>query len=230
MAVSLAGGAGAAGPRPGGGQLLRGACDRLPPGAAVPAALPRRHRRRDRRQPGAPHASHAGLCCPAARVHGRCLASFPAKALAMCKGRLQVSFMCFQRWGEKAFPSCLYGQQQMLEVERIGCGRIAEMSVLTPASEAAALAGALPGSRLTLHPCAMQVGMVQEMQAATRQLCHSQLSWFRSEPAFRWVDATPAPADVAAAIAAEVASSSPPVGTSPHASHMLLHPQVLACG
>lgn len=67
--------------------------------------------------------------------------------------------------------------------------------------------------------------MVQEMQSATRQLCHSQLSWFRSEPAFRWVDATPAPQDVAAAIAAEVASSSPLVGTSPHASHTLRHPR-----
>ncbi|KAK9826713.1 hypothetical protein WJX81_000524 [Elliptochloris bilobata] len=56
------------------------------------------------------------------------------------------------------------------------------------------------------------VGMVDEMQAATRRLCHSQLSWFRNEPAFRWVDATPPPEQVAAAIAAEVASSDPPLG------------------
>ena len=73
----------------------------------------------------------------------------------------------------------------------------------------------LPEGCLTVH-AAMQVGMVQGMQSATRQLCHSQLSWFRSEPAFRWVDATPAPQDVAAVIAAEVAGSSPLAGTLPH--------------
>ena len=73
--------------------------------------------------------------------------------------------------------------------------------------------------------------MVQEMQSATRQLCHSQLSWFRGEPAFRWVDATPAPQDVAAAIAAEVVSSSPPVGTFPYASPFIATSlqQILAC-
>jgi hypothetical protein len=65
--------------------------------------------------------------------------------------------------------------------------------------------------------------MVQDMQAATRRLCHSQLSWFRSEPAYAWVDACP-PADaVAAAIAAAVEGDSAPAGERPPASQPAWH-------
>jgi hypothetical protein len=42
---------------------------------------------------------------------------------------------------------------------------------------------------LCLRPRALQVRMVREVQAASRKLCHHQISWFRDDGAFRWVDA-----------------------------------------
>jgi len=69
----------------------------------------------------------------------------------------------------------------------------------------------------------MQVAMVQDMQAATRRLCHSQLSWFRGEPAYARVDASP-PADaVAAAIAAAVEGDCVPAGERPPAFQPAWH-------
>ncbi len=54
--------------------------------------------------------------------------------------------------------------------------------------------------------------MVEDVQAATRRLCHSQLSWFRGEAAFTWVDAAPPAAEVAAAVAAQLAGGGAPAG------------------
>ena len=35
-----------------------------------------------------------------------------------------------------------------------------------------------------------QIKLAQNIQAASRKLCHRQLSWFRDDERFRWVDAT----------------------------------------
>ncbi|EIE19274.1 isopentenyl transferase, partial [Coccomyxa subellipsoidea C-169] len=40
------------------------------------------------------------------------------------------------------------------------------------------------------------VQMVRDIQRASRNLCHRQLSWFRDEPLFRWVEAGREPADI----------------------------------
>ena len=34
----------------------------------------------------------------------------------------------------------------------------------------------------------MQVQMVRDIQAASRKLCHRQLSWFRDERLFKWLE------------------------------------------
>ena len=43
----------------------------------------------------------------------------------------------------------------------------------------------------------MQLQMVTEMQVASRQLSKRQLTWFRGEPMYQWVDAA-RPVDVVA--------------------------------
>lgn len=42
-----------------------------------------------------------------------------------------------------------------------------------------------------------QLQMVRDIQKASRNLCHRQLSWFRDEALFRWVDAARDPEQVA---------------------------------
>ena len=36
----------------------------------------------------------------------------------------------------------------------------------------------------------LQVQMVKDIQAKSRNLCHQQLGWFRDEQLFHWIDAT----------------------------------------
>ncbi len=43
--------------------------------------------------------------------------------------------------------------------------------------------------------------MVRNIQSASRKLCHRQLSWFRDEPLYRWLDAARPADDVATEIA-----------------------------
>ena len=54
-----------------------------------------------------------------------------------------------------------------------------------------------------------QVQLVAEVQRASRNLCHRQLSWFRDEPLFAWVDADRDAADVSADIVARLARGRP---------------------
>jgi hypothetical protein len=51
-----------------------------------------------------------------------------------------------------------------------------------------------------------QVQMVWDIQKASRNLCHRQLSWFRDEPLFKWMDAAQEPEQVADAILAELSN------------------------
>ncbi len=94
-AARRAGSAGPAGRGPAGGQLLRGARDRVPPGAGLPAALPRPARRRLRRRPGAPALSVPGLggipARPAQRVQRFCRAC--VKRLVAKEGRCVLSML-----------------------------------------------------------------------------------------------------------------------------------------
>ncbi len=50
--------------------------------------------------------------------------------------------------------------------------------------------------------------MVRDIQRASRNLCHRQLSWFRDEPLFQWVEAGREPADIVDDIIAALADSS----------------------
>ena len=52
---------------------------------------------------------------------------------------------------------------------------------------------------------AAQVQMVRDIQRASRNLCHRQLSWFRDEPLFQWVDAARQPSDIVNDIIASLA-------------------------
>ncbi|CAL8468281.1 g7821 [Coccomyxa elongata] len=49
------------------------------------------------------------------------------------------------------------------------------------------------------------VQLVRDIQKASRNLCHRQLSWFRDEPLFQWVDAAREPAIIVDDIVAELA-------------------------
>ncbi|KAK9915049.1 hypothetical protein WJX75_004116 [Coccomyxa subellipsoidea] len=49
------------------------------------------------------------------------------------------------------------------------------------------------------------VQMVRDIQRASRNLCHRQLSWFRDEPLFQWVDAARQPSDIVDDIIASLA-------------------------
>jgi len=209
-AARRAGGAGPAGRGPAGGQLLRGARDRVPPGAGLPAALPRPARRRLRRRPGAPALSVPGLggipARPAQRVQRFCRA---------CVKRLVAPKR------DDACSPCLAAVAAVGRAGAYGSGqsplvRKSQRPLSMPARAARARGSRRP------HAC-MQVATVQDMQAATRRLCHSQLSWFRSEPAYAWVDASP-PADaVAAAIAAAVEGDCVPAGERPPAFQPAWH-------
>eukprot|EP00884_Botryococcus_braunii_P023627 jgi/Botrbrau1/9949/Bobra.0012s0044.1 len=46
--------------------------------------------------------------------------------------------------------------------------------------------------------------VVSNIQAATRNLCHRQIKWFRNDPLYRWIDAARHPDEVASEIAAAV--------------------------
>ena len=46
---------------------------------------------------------------------------------------------------------------------------------------------------------------MRDIQKASRNLCHRQLSWFRDEPLFQWIDAAREPADIVDDIIAELA-------------------------
>lgn len=56
--------------------------------------------------------------------------------------------------------------------------------------------------------CRAQVQMVRDIQKASRNLCHRQLSWFRDEQLFRWVDAERELSEVVDEIVAELSSDS----------------------
>lgn len=43
----------------------------------------------------------------------------------------------------------------------------------------------------------LQMEMLTQLQAKSRRYCHSQLSWFRDEKLFKWVDATSSASEVA---------------------------------
>ena len=56
--------------------------------------------------------------------------------------------------------------------------------------------------------CGFQVLMVRGIQSASRNLCHRQLSWFRDEPLFQWVDAAREPSAIVEDIVAALANDS----------------------
>lgn len=51
----------------------------------------------------------------------------------------------------------------------------------------------------------IQVQLVRDTQAATRQFCTRQMTWFRGDPMYDWVDATQASDQVVHHIAASIA-------------------------
>ncbi len=46
-----------------------------------------------------------------------------------------------------------------------------------------------PLAPLSTFAC-MQIKLVTDMQQASRQLCHRQLTWFRDDAMYHWLDAT----------------------------------------
>ena len=132
--LCASGGAMAAGRGADAGREVRSACDRLPPGHGLPAALPPGPRPPEGGQPGGP-------CGLASGQH----------MLLACSS-LQ--------------PSCW----------------------------------------------PQQVQLVHDIQRASRNLCHRQLSWFRDEPLFTWLDADRQPEVVTADIVAQLRSTAPTGG------------------
>ena len=51
--------------------------------------------------------------------------------------------------------------------------------------------------------------MVHDIQRASRNLCHRQLSWFRDEPLFTWLDADRVPKQITADVLAQLRGSAP---------------------
>ena len=49
--------------------------------------------------------------------------------------------------------------------------------------------------------------MLHDIQRASRNLCHRQLSWFRDEPLFTWLDAGREPEQITADVLAQLHGS-----------------------
>ena len=54
-----------------------------------------------------------------------------------------------------------------------------------------------------------QVQLVHDIQRASRNLCHRQLSWFRDEPLFTWLDADREPEQVTADMLEQLRGTAP---------------------
>lgn len=74
---------------------------------------------------------------------------------------------------------------------------------------------------LAMASASVQVGLLQRVQAATRQLCHRQATWFRSHRKFRWIDASRGCGRTADAILQLVSASSENGARSGQAQRML---------
>jgi tRNA dimethylallyltransferase len=65
---------------------------------------------------------------------------------------------------------------------------------------------------MRMHHAPQQVQLVYDIQRASRNLCHRQLSWFRDEPLFTWLDADREPEEITADILAQLRGTAPTGG------------------